>query len=387
MESCATLPDSRRSVQTIDAHVNFVIQQAVAMPRVLPTTLSLTCKFVAVAAGVVTIPLMVGVYTPHTLAHVRVTGVTYAQDIAPILQKKCLGCHATGGSAPIWLDTYARARNWSQTIRQQVLLRKMPPWPAEVGYAEFANDATLSSAEMDVLAAWADGGMPLGMPTSATPPMKAEASNADLTFEVPATPGDRAPPRFQFSTRLQQDRLIVAWTYRPTGGARVQEAILWIDGTKVGSWTPVETVVRYPPGVAQRLPGGAMVGLEVRAREGAGAPAPQGGTLELYLGADTAVAMSHRNLSCGATSIDRHIAAVSLTPRSAAGQPIELVVRHPNGSVDPLLVISHYDPRYPITYRFAAPVQIPRGAVVQVRSSDPQCSAALDFIPAPRSSR
>jgi len=176
--------------------------------------------------------LLTGVgYATRTAAHVKVTGVTYALDIAPILQKKCLGCHATGGSAPIWLDSYPRARNWSQAIRQQVLARKMPPWPADAGYAPLSNDATLSQTELDVLTAWADGGTPIGATASAPAPLP----KPDLTFEVPATAG-AAPPRFQFATRLPHDRRIVAWTYRAAAGARVREAVLWLDRTKVGSW-------------------------------------------------------------------------------------------------------------------------------------------------------
>src|SRR3954471_23806981 len=97
-----------------------------------------------VVAGVVALLLIGAVYSRRASAHIKVTGVTYTLDIAPILQKKCLACHATGGSAPMWFDSYARARNWSQAIRQQVLARKMPPWPADAGYADVANDATLS---------------------------------------------------------------------------------------------------------------------------------------------------------------------------------------------------------------------------------------------------
>src|ERR1700686_2068269 len=54
--------------------------------------------------------------------------VTFAKDVAPILQRKCQTCHRTGSIGPMPLLTYTDARPWARAIKQQVAQRNMPPW-------------------------------------------------------------------------------------------------------------------------------------------------------------------------------------------------------------------------------------------------------------------
>ena len=53
---------------------------------------------------------------------------------------------------------------WAASIKEAVLLRKMPPWKADPHYGKWSNDATLSAAEIETLKAWADGGKLEGNP-------------------------------------------------------------------------------------------------------------------------------------------------------------------------------------------------------------------------------
>ena len=46
--------------------------------------------------------------------------VTFAKDIAPILQEKCQDCHRKGSMAPMSLLTYDIARPWAQAMRKAV---------------------------------------------------------------------------------------------------------------------------------------------------------------------------------------------------------------------------------------------------------------------------
>ncbi len=55
-----------------------------------------------------------------------------------------------------------RRGSWSRAIQEQVLERRMPPWPAATGFADYGNDRSLTPIEIELLAAWADGGAPLG---------------------------------------------------------------------------------------------------------------------------------------------------------------------------------------------------------------------------------
>ena len=54
--------------------------------------------------------------------------VTFAKDVAPIVQDKCGRCHHPGGMAPMSLLRYEDARPWARSMKQRVASREMPPW-------------------------------------------------------------------------------------------------------------------------------------------------------------------------------------------------------------------------------------------------------------------
>src|ERR1017187_9088615 len=54
--------------------------------------------------------------------------VTFAKDVAPILQERCQECHHKGSMAPMSLVSYEETRPWAKAIRQRVITRQMPPW-------------------------------------------------------------------------------------------------------------------------------------------------------------------------------------------------------------------------------------------------------------------
>src|SRR6266850_3791321 len=116
---------------------------------------------VAVAAAVT---VAIGGPESRPAAHNRESQVTWTTDVEPIVRRRCAGCHAANGFAPMSLATYQDARGWSKSIRREVLERRMPPWPAAKGFGDFANDRSLTPIEVELLTAWADGATPLGQP-------------------------------------------------------------------------------------------------------------------------------------------------------------------------------------------------------------------------------
>jgi hypothetical protein len=88
--------------------------------------------------------------------------VTFNKDVLPILQKNCQGCHRPGEIAPMSFLSYTEARPWAKAMKVAVATKKMPPWFADPQYGHFANDRTLSAADINTLAAWADNGAPEG---------------------------------------------------------------------------------------------------------------------------------------------------------------------------------------------------------------------------------
>ena len=92
--------------------------------------------------------------------------VTFAKDVAPILQEKCQECHRKDSMAPMSLVTYEETRPWAKAIRDRVIKRQMPPWHIDrsVGVQKFKNDMSLGDEQIDIIARWADAGAPLGDP-------------------------------------------------------------------------------------------------------------------------------------------------------------------------------------------------------------------------------
>ncbi len=86
--------------------------------------------------------------------------VTFAKDVAPILQSKCISCHEPGSIAPMSLRTYEETRPWARSIKQRVSTRQMPPWHINksVGVQQFKNDMSLSDEQIDTIVAWVDQG-------------------------------------------------------------------------------------------------------------------------------------------------------------------------------------------------------------------------------------
>ncbi len=90
---------------------------------------------------------------------------TFTKDVAPILFGNCVVCHREGEVAPMALTSYRAARPWARAIKDKVVSREMPPWHADPeGSLAFKNDRRLSQADVDTIAAWADGGAPEGNP-------------------------------------------------------------------------------------------------------------------------------------------------------------------------------------------------------------------------------
>src|ERR1022692_3019212 len=95
---------------------------------------------------------------------------TFYKNVLPVMQNRCQECHRPGEVAPMPFLTYKEVRPWAKAIREAVITRKMPPWPADPHFGKFANDRSLTRTELDTLAAWADTGAVEGRASDAPPP-------------------------------------------------------------------------------------------------------------------------------------------------------------------------------------------------------------------------
>ncbi len=120
------------------------------------------------------------------------SAVTYTKDVAPIIYENCASCHRPNQIAPMSLLSYEDARPWARAIKAKVRAREMPPWFADPRFGEFANDTSLTEAEIETLSAWADAGAPRGDGPTPAPPRFSEVGwshpsgrDPDLVLELP----------------------------------------------------------------------------------------------------------------------------------------------------------------------------------------------------------
>ena len=116
----------------------------------------------------VSLALVLTIATAPMRAGQSTTGqaqVTFAKDVAPILQKNCQACHRPGSIAPMSLLTYEDARPWVRSIKQKITAREMPPWfiDKNVGVQHFSNDVSLTDTEIAAIVKWVDTGAPRGL--------------------------------------------------------------------------------------------------------------------------------------------------------------------------------------------------------------------------------
>lgn len=230
--------------------------------------------------------------------------VTYAGDVAAIIQNNCVICHRPGGIGPMNLVTYQDARRYARRIKEQVANRIMPPYyyDNDVGIQDLQEDWRLSQDEINTVVAWVDQGAPEGDP-SLTPPMpklpdtegwSMEAEMGAPDYVVPSTPidvpaaGNDMWHRPIVPVGNTEDRCIRALQVKPKGNAKsvVHHANstfqrMLPDGSfeETGSYATEYAMGKFgeivPDGVCRVLPADAYVEWDIHMFPGGlGAMAP-----------------------------------------------------------------------------------------------------------------
>ena len=177
------------------------------------------------------------------------TKLTWTREISRLVTQRCVGCHQPGGVAPFSLRTYAEARPWAVAIKEEVLQRKMPPWPAAKGFGSFANDISMPQEEINRLAEWAEGGAPEGeavylRPSFAVPVWRAAARP---TGRVVRLEGRLASP----VTVLAVRGVGAGKSWAELGDGRVV-LLVWLTGAGKAQWMICREPMVLPAGTVIR---------------------------------------------------------------------------------------------------------------------------------------
>lgn len=324
--------------------------------------------------------------------HPRITTtLLWAKDIAPILQRRCFSCHSPNNAA-MSLTTYAEARPWAAAIREEVLLRHMPPWSAVAGYGRFENDPSLTQGEWDLLVAWVDGGAPSGqtLQEAEVPPVfvpgeaiwqhgAPDAVLKPASEHAVAAGAPEQVQRFEIPTGFTTDQRVHGIGFKPGDRRVVRYASIFEAGTNrwLFTWTPWYTTMHLPEGIAFTIKAGAKLTVEIGYR-GAEEAASDRSEVGFYFDkASSGVAVTQMlqgtgvEVAAGGPAartraelvLDENTALQAVYPEVGPGTTsLELTAILPDGGVRPLLWLKDYRLDWPSSYVNLDPVPLPRGA-------------------------
>ncbi|HKO46998.1 MAG TPA: hypothetical protein VJV79_04705 [Polyangiaceae bacterium] len=120
----------------------------------------------------------------------------YYEDVAPIINHNCVGCHRPGGIAEFALTSYDEVRDHASAIVSATAERRMPPMPVDNSGKcnTYSNARWLSDDEIRLLGRWATAGTPAGDASKAPalPGALPSLENPDAVLDmgVSYTPND-----------------------------------------------------------------------------------------------------------------------------------------------------------------------------------------------------
>ena len=326
---------------------------------------------------------------------IAVGPVTFAGDVAAILQWKCQACHRAGQEAPFSLLTYEDARSQAENIREVIEDRRMPPWHADPRHGHFSNDRSLTPRERATLLAWVEQGTPSGdLAHPPQPRLFAEGwsiGQPDVVFAIPEATQVPSIGVLDYAivlvpTHFKQDMWVESAEIRPEVRSIVHHIIVQVlphgatretRGEHFATYVPGDSPTRYTPGTAKRIPSGSLLKFGIhyvpdgiarsdRSKIGlvfAKTPVRHEAFTRSVENARFAIppyASNHPIASTYTTTDD--ILLQSFAPHMhVRGKDFRYTATYPDGRTEILLSVPAYDFGWQSSYILAAPKAIPRG--------------------------
>ncbi len=162
--------------------------------------------------------------------------VLYNEDVAPILQEHCVGCHQAGAIAPFGLEDYDQVSVLANQVLDSVQTRRMPPFLADASGEcnTYVDAAWLSDEEIQTIADWVADGALEGDPATHPGPADAEQDLEGATHslvldevEVDFSTGDDNYRCFVVDPGLEEDGFLTAFEVLPGNPAIVHHMIVY----------------------------------------------------------------------------------------------------------------------------------------------------------------
>ncbi|MEM7016918.1 MAG: redoxin family protein [Pseudomonadota bacterium] len=327
--------------------------------------------------------------------------ISYHNDIAPILENRCVECHQEGGIGPWAMTSYEMIRGFAPMIREVIRTDRMPPWHSDPSIGHFLKDRSLKPEEIKTLVHWIEAGAPRGEGSDPLKKVREPLKDWPLgkpdlvlkvpAFDVPAT-GIVDYQRPIVANPLTEGKWLKASTVKVGSRETVHHVLTghmkeipesgrsnesrW--GTSVGGYAVGAESIIMRPATGSYIPPGGAIGLQMHYT-------PYGKTVTdeteigLYFYDEppekvirSAVVIDFSIEIPPDTSRHKEVSYLQF-PKDALlyfafphahyrGQSSTLSVRYPDGTEKMILSLPRYDFNWQRAYEFAEPVELPAGS-------------------------
>jgi len=346
-------------------------------------------------------PAAAGAGAGPAIAYAKTAHLTYVKDVAPILEKRCVVCHAAGGIGPFAMDRYEAVKGFAPMIREVIRTDRMPPYNADPHVNKFSDNKNLSGDEIRTIVKWVEAGAPRGDgvdPLAVKRLVAAEwpLGKPDLILKVPSykipASGTIEWQRPYVVNTEKEGHWLRATAVKPGDRQGVHHVLTgWMTDVpkngvaseqnwkgSVGRYAVGSEADLYDNDVGAYLPAGGAVGFQMHYTP-YGKASVDNTEIGLYF-ADHAPEHIMRQVAISDPTIDippdtafhketaylefpkdalMYSAFVHAHYRATAS---DLWIQYPDGKKKLLLSLPRYDFNWQRAYKFAQPVKVPAGA-------------------------
>jgi peroxiredoxin len=332
--------------------------------------------------------------------------VTYSNQIARILQQRCVECHRDGEIAPFALTEYDEVAGWAAMIDEVVSENRMPPWHANPAHGNFSNDRRLTADEKQLIARWVAAGAPEGDQRDLPDPVEYTSGwqlpqEPDVVIAMRDKPFDVPPEgvvRYQYFTvdpGFEEDRWVTMAEVVPGNRAVVHHVLVHVrppksreseaagGGEHLVGYVPGLRARPLPAGMAKLIPAGSKLIFQVHYTP-IGTPQQDLTHVGLVFadpadvkhvvvttrastGRKLRIPPREENFRTEATTpaAPQDVQLLSLMPHMhLRGKSFRYEARYPDGRTEVLLDVPSYDFNWQTAYLLSAPKTLPAGTRV-----------------------
>lgn len=345
------------------------------------------------------VTVSVGCHIGRVKQAVKDSPVTYSNQIARLLQNRCVECHRKGEIAPFALTDYKEVAGWAEMIAEVVHEERMPPWHASKEYGKFHNDRRLSKEEKELIFTWVKNGAPEGDPKDLPKPRTYTTgwqlpTKPDVVVEMPEeysvpAEGTVRYKYFVIDPKFKEDKWFTSAELLPGNRAVVHHILAFalppgnrrlngVQGFLVG-YVPGLRAKPFPKGMAKKIPAGSKIVFQVHYTPNGSAQKDRSKLGLIFADPKTithevrTTSAAQRFLQIPPNASNHKVSASSrraipeskllsfLPHMHLRGKSFKYELVYPDGKKETVLDVPHYDFNWQTSYRLEKPKSLPNG--------------------------